>query len=175
MTLKSCSLLESRTLNAHVTSDPGLSPIRSKGRVEQPEPAAQVLLDRQLVLQLRLQLQLLGVVAALVLAGRHERPERAALVAVDQVDGELSAFEAEDGGEQLLAETLLLESLRDRVHRGHLVLEVRVADDDPAEAEAVLAALELRAGLLRDALEQLLDVLRRALELSRGERLEADR
>src|SRR5207244_2286178 len=59
---------ETRTLNASVTSDPGLSLIRSKGRVEQPEPAAQVLLDRQLVLELCFQLELLGVVALLVLA-----------------------------------------------------------------------------------------------------------
>ena len=56
------------------------------------EPHRDVRLDGQLLLQLRLQLELLGVVA-LALPGRHERPERAALVAVDEVDGMLPAVE----------------------------------------------------------------------------------
>ncbi len=55
-------------------------------RVEEREPARQILLDRQLVLELRLQLELRRVVA-LLLADRDERPERAALEAVDPVDG----------------------------------------------------------------------------------------
>src|SRR5919201_6391361 len=78
-------------------------PLLNRG-VEQPEPAGEIRLDRQLALQLRLQLQLLGVVALLVLARRDERPERAALVAVDPVDGVLPTLEAERGREQLRPE-----------------------------------------------------------------------
>src|SRR5947208_11170459 len=66
-------------------------------RVEDAEPAGQVLLDRQLLLQLRLQLELLRVVSLLVVAGRDERPECAALVPVDPVHGMLAAVELEDG------------------------------------------------------------------------------
>src|SRR5206468_9150732 len=105
------------------------------------EPAAQVLLDRELRLQLRLELELLGVVPFLAFAHRDEGPKRAALVAVDPVDRVPAALELEHRGEQLRAEALLLETLRDRVNRGHLVLELRVADDDPGVAERVLAAL----------------------------------
>ena len=53
-------------------------------RVEEREPAGQVGLDRQLLLELVLEPHLLGVVALLLLARRDERPERAALVAVDR-------------------------------------------------------------------------------------------
>ena len=70
------------------------------GRVEDAEPAGKVLLDRELGLELGLQLELLGVVA-LLLALRHERPERAALEAVDPVDRLLCAVELEGRGEQL--------------------------------------------------------------------------
>src|SRR5947209_3505918 len=59
----------------------------SEWRVEDAEPAAQVLLDRELLLELRLQLELLGVVALLVVARWDEGPERAALVPVDPVHG----------------------------------------------------------------------------------------
>jgi hypothetical protein len=52
------------------------------------------------------------------------------------------------------------------VHAGDLVLEVRVADDDPLEAEAVGLAVEGRAAFLRDPLEQLLDVLVRLCEVA---------
>src|SRR5438046_882091 len=79
------------------------------GRVEEPEPGRQVLLDRELFVELRLQLELLGVVALLVLAARHERPERAALVAVDEVDRLLAAVEAERRGEQPVAEAAVLQ------------------------------------------------------------------
>src|SRR5438876_6433630 len=81
-------------------------------RVEEPEPPAEVLLDRQLALELRLQLQLLRVVSLLVLPGGDERPEGTPLVAVDEVDRILAAVELEDRREQLLAEALLLETLR---------------------------------------------------------------
>jgi hypothetical protein len=59
------------------------------------------------LLELRLQLELLGVVALLAVNFRHERPERAALEAVDPVDTaavEALALEGEHGGEQLPAE-----------------------------------------------------------------------
>src|SRR2546421_10251115 len=81
---------------------------RSDRGAEEPEPAGEVLLDRQLALELRLQLQLLGVVALLVFAGGDERPERAALVAVDPVHGMLPALEAKDGREELGPEALRL-------------------------------------------------------------------
>ena len=71
----------------------------------------------------------------------------------------LAAVEAEDRGEQLLAEALLLEALCDGVHRRHLVLELGVADDDPREAEGILTALELRARLAGDGVEELLQVV----------------
>ena len=47
---------------------------------------------------------------------RDERPERAALVAVDPVDRVLVALEAEDRGEQLLAEARCVELRGDEVH-----------------------------------------------------------
>src|SRR4029079_5961180 len=94
--------------------------------VEDAEPAAQILLLGELGLQLGLQLELLGVVALLPLAGRDERPERAALVAVDPVDGLLAALELEDRREQLGPEALLLEPLRHRVHGRDLVLELGI-------------------------------------------------
>src|SRR5919108_6395765 len=124
-----------------------------EGRVEDAEPAREVLLDRQFRLELRLQLQLLGVVAPLVLSGRDEGPEGAALVAVDPVDGVLTALEAKHRGQELRAEPLFLEPLCHRVHGGDLVLELRIADDDPGEAELVLLALELRARVGRDSVE----------------------
>src|SRR5205085_9114711 len=91
-------------------------------RVEEAEPPAELGLDRQLAVELRLQLELLRVVALLVLAGRHERPERAALVPADEVDGTHAADELEQPGEQLLAEDLLLEALGNRVDGGDPVL-----------------------------------------------------
>ena len=79
---------------------------RSDRRVEQRQPARQILLDRKLLLELRLQLELGRVVALLALAGRDERPEGAALEAVDPVDGVLAALEAERRREELRAEAL---------------------------------------------------------------------
>src|SRR3954465_15111235 len=79
---------------------------RLKRRIEDPEPAAQLGLDRQFRVQFRLQFELLGVVALLPLPRRRERPEGAGLVAVDPVDGVLPSVEPEDGREELGPETL---------------------------------------------------------------------
>src|SRR5205085_11558576 len=75
-----------------------------EGSVEEAEPAGEILLDRQLVLELRLQLELRRVVALLVAAGRDERPEGPALVAVDPVDRVLATVEPEGGGQELRSE-----------------------------------------------------------------------
>ena len=56
------------------------------GASNSPNHLRQVGLDGQLLLELRLQLELARVVALLLLAGRDERPERAGLEAVDPVD-----------------------------------------------------------------------------------------
>jgi hypothetical protein len=134
------------------------------------------LLDRQLFFELRLQLQLARVVALLLLAGRDERPPSPGLEAVDPVNGlvglEGAAVEAERGGEELASEAAILEFRRDRVDAGDLVLELGVADDDPLKAERVGLAVKRRAGALRDALEQLVDVALRLRELAGRERLE---
>src|SRR5205085_204746 len=108
------------------------------------------LLDRQLALDLRLELELLGVVTLLAVARRDERPEAAGLVAVDPVDGLLlaAAVEAEDGREELAAEAASLELRRGGVHRGDHVLEVFIPDDQPFEAELVALRLHLGARLL---------------------------
>ena len=60
-----------------------------------------------------------------------------------QVDGVLAAVEAERRREQLGAEPLRGQLGGDRVHRGHLALELGVADDQPLEAEGVGLALDL--------------------------------
>src|SRR5437764_14157727 len=108
----------------------GTVPVRGQSllerRVEQPEPAGEVLLDRQLLLELRLQLELLGVVAFL-LALRDERPEGSLLVSVDPVDGlpvaELG-LELERRRQQLLAEAGPFQALPDGMHRRDPVLEL---------------------------------------------------
>src|SRR5438067_2118242 len=125
------------------------------GGVEDAEPAGQVLFDRELRLELRLELELLRVIPLLALAGGDEGPEGPALVAVDPVDRVLAALEAKDRRQELRAEPLLLEALGHGVHGGDLVLELRIVDDDPGEAELVLAALELRPGLRGDPVQQL--------------------
>src|SRR5437763_1498435 len=136
----------------------------------------QSLLDRELVLELRLQLELFGVVTIL-LALRDERPEGAALEAVDPVDVRPVAelrLELEGSGEQLAPESRLLQPLRHRVHRGHLVLELGVADDDPLVAEVVRLALATGAILAGDPVEHCLQVVLGANELAGRERLEDD-
>src|SRR4051794_13962610 len=127
----------------------------SNGSVEQAEPLAEVGLDGKLLLELRLELELLGVVALLLLARRDERPPRAGLEAVDPVDGmavaEGAAVELERRGEELTAEAVLFELGGERVDAGDLVVELRVADDHPLEAERVGLAVDVRALALRDA------------------------
>src|SRR4051812_45768358 len=155
------------TQSAQIAGETGL-----ERRIEDPEPAGQIRLDRQLLLELGLELQLLGVVSLLALAGRNEGPEGTPLVAVDPVHGLLAALELEHRSEELASETRLLEPLRDRVDRGDLVLQVRVADDDPRVAEGVLPALELRARLSGYSLQQLLQVVLGTHEVAGRERLE---
>ena len=143
-------------------------------RIEDPEPAGQIRFDRQLLLQLGLQLQLLGVVSLLALTGGNEGPEGAPLVAVDPVDGLLAALELEHRREELAAEARFLEPLRDRVNPVTWSSRSESADDDPRVAERVLAALELRAGLCGYPIEQLLQVVLGAHEVAGRERLEDD-
>ena len=85
-------------------------------RAEQGEPVGQVGLDRQLLLELRLQLEL-GRVVACRLVDRDERPERATLEPVDPVDRMSAALEPEDRREQLLAEALRGQLGGERVQR----------------------------------------------------------
>src|ERR1043166_3468570 len=105
-------------------TQPGETRRRLDRRIEQAEPPRQVLLDRKLLLQLRLQLELGGVVALLAFAGRDEWPERAALVPVDPVDRVVAAVEAERGREELRAEPARDELRPDQVHGRDEVLEV---------------------------------------------------
>src|SRR6266545_8056408 len=113
--------------------------------VEESKPAGQVRLDRELSLELVLQAELLRVIPLLVVPAREERPERAALVAVDEVDAALAILKGKKGSEELPAEAAIGELGADQVGSGHEVFEVLVADDDPLEAEAVRAAPHLRA------------------------------
>src|SRR4029079_129564 len=128
----------------------------SDRRVEQREPLRQVLLDRQLLLELRLQLELAGVVALLTRAGRDEGPEGAGLEAVDPVGGvPVAAVEPEGCSEQLAAESLLRQAVRRAVHAGDLILEIGIADDHPLEAERVALPVDLRAVVRGDVLQEL--------------------
>src|SRR5262249_51533421 len=76
--------------------------------------------------------------------------------------------------EQLPSEALLLEALSHRVNSRDLIFELRVADDDPAVPERVVAPLELRTRRSGNRVQKLLDVALGAHELTGGERLEAD-
>src|SRR6266545_4178001 len=105
--------------------------------VEEGKPASQVRLDRELSLELVFQAELLRVVPLLVLPARDERPKRAALVAVDQVDAALPVLKGKKGSEELPAEAAIGEFGADQVGRGHKVFEILVADDDPLEAQGV--------------------------------------
>ena len=60
------------------------------------------------------------------------------------------------------------------MHRGDLVLELRIVDDDPRVAEFVLAAFELGAGVGRDPVQELLEIVLGADEVAGRKRLEAD-
>src|SRR5688572_15715737 len=134
--------------------------------IEERQPAREVLLDRQLLFELRLQLELRGVVALLVLPRGDERPERAALVAVDEVDGMLAALEAKDRREQLRPEAARLELGADEVDGRDEVLEVVVLDDDPVVAELVFLPRHARAGVARRDLEQLVQLVLDADEVA---------
>src|SRR4029077_2647949 len=109
-------------------------------RIEDPEPAGQIGFDRQLLLQLGLELQPLGVAAALALAGGNEGPEGAPLVAVDPVHGLLAALELEHRREELAPEARFLKPRRRRSAPRRLACQARDPDDDPRVAERVLAA-----------------------------------
>ena len=114
-------------------------------------------------------------VSRCLLAGRgHERVERAALEVVDEVERPALLLEGEHRGQQAVAVAAALELGRDRVERDHQVLEVRVAQDQPAVAELVVGRLDLRAGVLGGAAQQLLGLLHDALEVGGAERLEDD-
>src|SRR5206468_5118523 len=104
---------------------------QSNGRVVQGEPPRQVGLDRKLLLELRLELELFRVVTLLTVAHRDERPERRRLEAVDEVDGVLASGETERRGEQLLPEARIRQLRRDQVRRIDEILEVVVAHDQP--------------------------------------------
>src|SRR5579884_501049 len=142
----------------------------SNGRVEEPEPLAEVRLDRQLLLELRLQLQLAGVVSLLLLAGRDERPPRPRLEPVDPIDGMVAApraaVEAERGGEELAAEAVLLELGGEGVDARDLIVELGVADDHPLEAERVRLAVDRRAGSAGDTAQKLLRLVLGLAELT---------
>jgi hypothetical protein len=69
---------------------------------------------------------------------------------------ERGAFEAEGGREELAAEAVVLELRGERVDAGHLVFELRVANDHPLEAERVGLAVDLGARVAGDAAQQLL-------------------
>src|SRR5215218_711704 len=143
--------------------------------VEEGKPAGQVRLDRELSLELVLQAELLRVVPLLVLPARDEGPERAALVAVDEVHAALPILEGEKRSEELPAKAAIGELGADEVGRGHEVFEILVADDDPLEAEAVRAPPHLRARIPGSDAEQLVDLVFGPRELAGGEGLEDDR
>src|SRR5918999_3997073 len=106
-------------------------------RVEEPEPARQVGLDRELLFELVLEADLLCVVTLLFFARRDEGPERAALEAVDERDRLLAALEGKHSGEQLPAEAARRELRADEMDRRDEILEITVADDEPLEAVLV--------------------------------------
>src|SRR5215211_3331779 len=112
--------------------------------VEEGKPAGQVRLDRELSLELVLEAELLRVVPLLVLPARDEGPERAALVAVDEVDAALPILKGEEGSKELPAEAAIGELGADEVGRGHEIFEILVADDDPFEAVVFQGSAHLR-------------------------------
>jgi hypothetical protein len=85
------------------------------------------------------------------------------------------ALELEDGGEQLRPEAAPLQLRADEVHRRDQVLEVRILDDEPLVAEIVRLAPQLRARLPRGDVEQLLQIVLGAHEVTGRQRLEDDR
>src|SRR3954452_7628117 len=103
----------------------------------QREPACHVLLPRQLVGELGLESELALRVAAL-LAGGDEGGESAALEVVDQVERLALSLEGEHRRQQPVAVATPLELGGNRVERHHQVLELAVAQDQPAVAELVV-------------------------------------
>src|SRR5215211_5188138 len=139
------------------------------------EPAGQLRLDRQVAVQGGLDPQLQLVVAALAVQ-RRERVEGAPLVQVDQVDPPaLGRGEGEHRAQQLGPEAVLLEGGVDQVDAGHQVLHVRVLEDHPAVAVAVVGDRHRRPCLLDGQLEQALELLGGGREPLPGGGLEADR
>src|SRR3954468_16261540 len=139
------------------------------------EPALELGFDRQLVLELGLELELALVVARLVPGRGHERVVLAALEVVDEVDGlALLVLEREHGGQQPVAVAAARELGGDDVDRLDQVVEVGVAQNDPAVAELVVVGLDARAGVLGGAAQELLGVADDLLEVGRAERLEDD-
>src|SRR5262249_13046995 len=94
---------------------------------------------------------------------------------VNPVDRVLPTFERKNRGEEYAAEPLGGHLGGERVCRTHDVLQLVVVDDDPVVAVLVALALDLRAGLLGDRVDELVDVVERAPEVDRRLWLERDR
>jgi hypothetical protein len=77
-----------------------------------------------------------------------------------------TSVEAEHRREQLPAEAAGIELRTDQVHGRDEVLEVRVLDDQPLVPVLVRAAADARLRLLRDVLEQLLQLVLGADEVA---------
>src|SRR5919199_337638 len=134
--------------------------------VEEPEPAGEVGLHRQLALEHVLQAKLFGVVALLILPRGNERPERPRLVAVDEVCGPVAVTKGEHRREELTTEAAVRELRADEVRRRDEVLEIAVADHEPLEPERVGTPAHLRAGLLRSNAEQFVELALGAHEVA---------
>src|SRR3954452_17440664 len=105
----------------------------SYGGPVEGEPALELGLEGELPAELRLQVELTRGVALLG-ARLDEGVEVAALDLVDEADVLVARGEGEDGAEDLLAEAVLRERLRDDVDLGHGVLDLGVADHRPLVA-----------------------------------------
>src|SRR5437763_5706884 len=116
------------------------------------EPALEVLLHLEVLLEDALQVEL-GDVVALVVTHRHEGVEGPALEEVDEI-GVLglralrSGREAERAAEELRPEPRVLEAGIHRVDVGDQLADVGLADDDPVVAELVVEFLQLDLLLL---------------------------
>ena len=95
-------------------------------------------------------------VTRLLALRRHERVVGAALEVVDEVDRLALLREGEDRRQQAVAVAGALELHGHGVHRHDEVVEVRVAQDQPAVAELVVVGLDLRARLLGGSGQELL-------------------
>ena len=107
--------------------------------------------------------------------GGHERVPGAALDVVDEVDGPpLAVLEGEHGGQHTVAVAAERDRLVDRVDGDDQVLDLVVADDHPAVAEAVVARLDRGAGLLARRPHDLLHLRDDLREVGGRQRLEDD-